>query len=568
MVRLKLQLFALNTKTSIVDYLKSQGKDSSMSARKEIAKELGIKNYSGTAEQNIQMLNTLKSQSSSASSNGTKTNTANANKANTNNANANKGTNASNGTNTTNVSAINGADQSLVDKVTSGFTQSDKVTNLQTEAEADRGAYKELANTSFKDTDGYKLYSEAWATTQQQLEKITSGRTSYTDQIKGMMDKIMNREKFQYDVSEDTMFQQMLASSMASGQSAMQDTIGQASALTGGYASTYATSAGNQAYNAYIQDAYNNLPEYYNMALEAYQMEGQEMYNQLAMLNEADATEYGRTYDAWQANFNTAQNIYNQEYGAYRDSVNDAYNVYQTSKDSADTAYAQELQKWQAETDNAMTYMGMQNSDYWNNKNFIEGQRQYDTTLAWNKESFAKEQAQKQAQFEASQKQNQSQFEASQKQNNDHFMLSNYDFNGDGKVDSKDTEYKAQMDAKEYAKTTNIDQKYFSGALEAYNKGGTAELNKYLNSLSYTYGDSELEAIASYAGEYGNAPLATRTLKVVRQSGTNWIGGSNGNLIVEDEYGNRFTEADIEKEDEALAKTLRGLKEGETYSPK
>jgi hypothetical protein len=48
---------------------------------------------------------------------------------------------------------------------------------------------------------------------------------------------------------------------MNSGKSAMQDTIGQASALTGGYGSTYATSAGNQAYNAFIEDAYNNLPE-------------------------------------------------------------------------------------------------------------------------------------------------------------------------------------------------------------------------------------------------------------------------------------------------------------------
>ena len=112
-----------------------------------------------------------------------------------------------------------------------------------------------------------------------------------------------------------------------------------------------------------------------------------------------------------------------------------------------------------------------------------------------------------------------------------------------------------------------IDQKYFSGALEAYNAGGTAELNKYLNSLSYTYGEAELEAIASYAGEYGNAPLSTRTLKVVTQSGANWYGGVDGNLVVEDEYGNRYTDADIAKEDEELAKALRKLKKGDTYSP-
>ena len=81
------------------------------------------------------------------------------------------------------------------------------------------------------------------------------------------MGQIQNRDKFSYDVDNDVLFQQYLASSMASGKTAMQDTMGQASALTGGYGSTYATSAANQQYNAYIQDAYNNLPEYYQMAM-------------------------------------------------------------------------------------------------------------------------------------------------------------------------------------------------------------------------------------------------------------------------------------------------------------
>ncbi|MDF2540146.1 MAG: repeat-associated core domain protein, partial [Herbinix sp.] len=47
---------------SIVDYLKKQGEDSSYSSRKELAKELGIKNYSGTAAQNTQLLKTLQKQ--------------------------------------------------------------------------------------------------------------------------------------------------------------------------------------------------------------------------------------------------------------------------------------------------------------------------------------------------------------------------------------------------------------------------------------------------------------------------------------------------------------------------
>lgn len=46
----------LNTKTSIVDYLKSEWQDSSFSARKKIAEELWITNYTWTASQNKQLL--------------------------------------------------------------------------------------------------------------------------------------------------------------------------------------------------------------------------------------------------------------------------------------------------------------------------------------------------------------------------------------------------------------------------------------------------------------------------------------------------------------------------------
>ena len=312
--------------------------------------------------------------------------------------NTTKNNNKSTATTPTNTSSnvkVNGVDQSIVDTMNSSFSQSNDVTSKYQEADKNYDKYKELANTtdiidqstwdtlnsSFVASDAY---NQAMQYTNELLEKLNSGKTSYTDQIKELMSQILNREDFEYDVDKDTLFQQALASAMGSGKSAMQDTIGQASALTGGYGSTYATSAGNQAYNAYIEDAYNNLPEYYNMALQAYQAEGQEMYQQLDMLNAADATEWGRTYDTWQSNFANAQQMYNQEYGAWQDSitnaynsanlqlsehnqlVTDAYNLYVTSKDSADTLYEQEYQKWQDKVTQATQLAGLQQTDYWN----------------------------------------------------------------------------------------------------------------------------------------------------------------------------------------------------------
>jgi len=56
------------TGSSIVDYLKSIGQASDYSSRAALAKQYGISNYTGSAEQNTQLLNTLRSQSSSQSS--------------------------------------------------------------------------------------------------------------------------------------------------------------------------------------------------------------------------------------------------------------------------------------------------------------------------------------------------------------------------------------------------------------------------------------------------------------------------------------------------------------------
>jgi hypothetical protein len=225
MKRIDLQLFAQTT--SIVDYLKSQGQDSSYSARKELASSLGITNYKGTATQNTQMLNTLRN-------------------------------NASSGTNSTSGSAngINGVDQSTMDILNSKF---------QGGSILGSGVYDTLGG-SFKQS---QTVTDAMNYTSQLLQKLNTGKTSYSDQVDKLMQEILNRDKFEYDVDKDTLFQQALASAMNAGKSAMQDTIGQASALTGGYGSSYATSAANQAYNEFIEDAYNNLPEYYEMAMQA-----------------------------------------------------------------------------------------------------------------------------------------------------------------------------------------------------------------------------------------------------------------------------------------------------------
>lgn len=311
MVRLNLQLFAVTT--SIVDLLKSQGKDSSFSARKQYAEQNGITNYTGTAEQNKQLISIF--------SGGNNTTTKTTNTTNNNTTNTAKTTNTTNTTNTTKTTtpsvSVKGVDKSLTDALTRGYQMSPAV-------------------------------QEAMAKVQEILDKIEGGKTSYTDQVKDLIGQIQNREAFSYDVDSDQLFQQYLSSMMQTGQTAMQDTMGQASMLTGGYGSSYATSAGNQAYNQYIQGAYDNLPEYYQMALSQYQMEGENMYNLLGALSEADAQEWGRLMDEYTAFNNNANTLYDRDYTQYSDTMT-----------------------------NYRDLANMQQSEYWNQKSYDQSQSQF-----------------------------------------------------------------------------------------------------------------------------------------------------------------------------------------------
>lgn len=168
--------------------------------------------------------------------------------------------------------------------------------------------------------------------------------SKWQGQINEMIDRILNREKFTYDVNSDALYQQYAEQYQRLGKLAMQDTMGQAAAMTGGYGSSYAQSVGQQAYQGYLAQLNEMVPELYGMALDQYNREGQEMYNQYGLLSDQEQQDYGRyrdSYADWLAERDYATGRYDTEYdrdyGQYWDKVNMGYQVH------SDT----ENRKWQ-----------------------------------------------------------------------------------------------------------------------------------------------------------------------------------------------------------------------------
>ena len=170
---------------------------------------------------------------------------------------------------------------------------------------------------------------------QNQLNNKPGQYTSqWQSQLNDVMGKILNREKFNYDLNGDALYQQYKDQYTNQGKMAMMDTMGQAAAMTGGYGNSYAQNVGQQAYQGYLQQLNNKIPELYNLALSKYQMEGDDLARQYSMLGTQENQDYSRYRDAvsdYNTELSRLQNAYDTErsfdYGQFADDRNYQYQV-------------------------------------------------------------------------------------------------------------------------------------------------------------------------------------------------------------------------------------------------
>lgn len=219
-------------------------------------------------------------------------------------------------------------------KKTQENEQSGQVRSVSTQPQstADRLTQSETTRPVYNPSDS--LQQAADQLQQQENKKPGAYQGSYTQQIEQLLDKVMNREPFDYDMNADPLYQQYKDQYTALGRQAMLDTIGNGAALTGGYASSAANAAGNQAYQAYLSRLNDVIPELYQAAYDRYRTEGDDIYTQLSLLQGLDESDYGRYRDQ-------IEDFYNElsyYYGKYHDMSDDEYN-----------RYLNDLSAWQAD---------------------------------------------------------------------------------------------------------------------------------------------------------------------------------------------------------------------------
>ena len=147
-----------------------------------------------------------------------------------------------------------------------------------------------------------------------------------TDRLREMLDTITGRAPFEYDAMNDPMYNIYRDIYIQNGRRAMEDTMGQAAALTGGYGNSYAQSVGQQQYNQYMEDLNARVPELRQQAFEQYQAEGENLQRNYDLLNAEENRDYNRYRDTlgdWETMLQMAQSAYDndyaRDYGAFSD---------------------------------------------------------------------------------------------------------------------------------------------------------------------------------------------------------------------------------------------------------
>lgn len=211
----------------------------------------------------------------------------------------------------------------------------------------------------YTQSDTVKSYYDALS--EVEANKPSDYQSQWQTNINDTLNKILNRDKFTYNLGDDMLYQQYKDQYVLQGQQAMMDTMGQAAALTGGYGNSYAQTVGQQTYQGYLQQLNDKVPELYQLALNRYNQEGEDLYNQYSLFSNQDSIDYGRYRDTVSDYYTNRDYLagrydteYSKDYGQYRDTVSD----------------------WQYDLSAAA-------EDYWNNKNFGYGQYSDNRNLSY-----------------------------------------------------------------------------------------------------------------------------------------------------------------------------------------
>ena len=174
--------------------------------------------------------------------------------------------------------------------------------------------------------------------------------SKWQQMLDAAMEKILNREKFSYDLNGDALYRQYKDQAVKNGRLSMMDTLGASAALTGGYGSTYAQTAAQQSYQRSMDSLTDQAAALYDRARENYDRQGkadQAQYDLLRQQESGSRSEYDKQLAAWEAEnqrrWQRYDSLRDRDYKSYRDRIADEQ--WQAQFDEARRQFNEDLRK-------------------------------------------------------------------------------------------------------------------------------------------------------------------------------------------------------------------------------
>lgn len=259
---------------------------------------------------NLQRFAKTKNTSHSSSSNSSNSSTSSNSASKSNTSSKTKDTSKSTQTGTS-TAVTNGTSTSNMSGWQNGTSTTTNTTVKSEDTLAAEQAWNDKSNysASEKVNDAYAAKQNA----ESDYKNYGDYKSNYSDTINGLLDKILNREDFSYDFAADPLYQQYKDQYQSEGKEAMLNTQAASTALTGGYGSSYATTAGSQAYQQSLRQADDKIPELYQLAMDKYNMDTQKLNDQFGVVGSQEDREYGQ-YTQGKQDLLNAMNYYQGDY--------------------------------------------------------------------------------------------------------------------------------------------------------------------------------------------------------------------------------------------------------------
>lgn len=281
---------------------------------------------------------------------------------------------------------------------TSGFKTSSNTNAYQSNADKAYRAYADHYNNGIKTSQPTADYYSRLTDLQKQSAKLPSSfEYGNQQELSNSLKNLAQREPFKYDLSSDTLYNQAKQQYQQQGRQAMADTVGAAAAQTGGYGNSYAATAGSQAYQGFLQQLNNNIADYYNLAMNAYNSETDRLSN----VFNAYSTDMANQQNSWLSNWEVANQRFNYLYNAYNQSRNYDLNAYTTEADilgnAANLSYSKyndafnhDVDLWKQKSANQLNLQEMAENARQFDANYLENQRQFNENLKENQRQYNK----------------------------------------------------------------------------------------------------------------------------------------------------------------------------------